>query len=341
MTTLVIVDSHQSAIGLSAHARAKISGDQVLSASEFTSPYKLLKSIYKINPTIVFFAWRGALLDILGDSKKCQSTISEMHKTSIGILIPDLQGLQGNGIEAESKLLEFVDFYLVTSSELDILYSERFPSKLPSGLYRDMPDTSVINEVRKQTNTYREKRIIWVGNSKWGKRQGANDHKGLHSIVIPLIHLLKKEFPFKVIDSSTDLLPHEDVLLEIRKSSVLLQTSKAEGTGLPLLEAAGFGTVVVTTNVGIASEFLTDGLSKLIVEPNVNSFILGIKYAFDNLNRLSALLEERFESYINEIRSDSIQFSGVPKAKFFEKYSTSNSLLVRLKWVRRWFIAKK
>lgn len=341
MTTLVIVDSHQSAIGLSAHARAKITGDRVLSASEFVSPYKLLMAICKHNPAIVFFAWRGALLDILNDSAKCQRMISKLDKTSIGILIPDLQGLEASGVESDSKLLEFVDFYLVTSSELRTLYSQSFPTKLPHGLYRDMPDIAGINEVRKHENINREKRIIWVGNSKWGIRQGAIDHKGLHSLVTPLVHLLKEELPFKVIDSSTGLLPHSVVLDEIQKSSVLIQTSKAEGTGLPLLEAAGLGTVVITTNVGIASDFLTDELSKLIVEPNVNSFVLGIKYALDNFNILSTLLEARFASYISEIQSDSINFSGVPKTKFAEKYPTPNSLLVRLKWIRRWLTAKK
>lgn len=340
MTTLVVVDSHYSAIGLSAHARAKVTRDQVLSASDFISPYKLLSSIVNLEPTIVFFAWRGALLDMLSDGSNCRKKVAELHESAIGILIPDLQGLDSHGNDAESKLLNFVDFYLVTSSELNFLYSKHFPSKVPGGLYRDMPDTSGISKIKMRKDFKREKRIIWVGNSKWGQRQGKIDHKGMRLIVNPLIELLEEEVPFKVIDSSSHLLPHGVVLEEIRKSSILLQASKAEGTGLPLLEAAGLGTVVVTTNVGVAPEFLTGRLAKLIVEPDVSSFAAGIKYAFDNFSQLSALLEARFDSYINEIRSDSIQYSGPPKTKSIDSFTSSNSLLTRLKWIRRWFLAR-
>ena len=65
MKLLVIVDDHFSAIGLAASARKSEELIEVLAANDYYTPFMLLKAIEERKPTTVFFAWRGALRDIL------------------------------------------------------------------------------------------------------------------------------------------------------------------------------------------------------------------------------------------------------------------------------------
>jgi hypothetical protein len=352
---VIVVDSYKSALGFSAlarqeyddsvifaaHSRFVDSKMEILAANEFMTPFTLLKAIRERNPTAIFFAWRGALLDALNYGWRTRNLLRGLNDVSIGILIPDLVGLEIESRIMESKLIDLVDYYMVTSKDLYSQYTERFPEKLPAGLYRDMPDLELLQEVKNQNLNQPMNRVIWVGNSKWGAHHGAIDHKGFNQIVIPLKNELREVVEFKLIDSSAKRQSHEQVLQEIRKSKVLVQTSKAEGTGLPLLEAAGLGAVVVTTDVGIASDFLKGDLRQLIVERNIESFSAGIEYAFKNYQEFSKVIQERFESYIEEISLDSLPLPFSAKSKDLSLFSNKFDLLVKLKWFRRWLLAKK
>lgn len=341
MKQLVIVDDHRSAIGLAAHSRFVDGKMEILAANEFMSPSKLLKSIEKRNPVAVFFAWRGALLDALISGSQTRRRLKKLNNMPIGVLIPDLVGLELESGEIESKLLEFVDYYMVTSNELGSRYTYRYPRKPPAGLYRDMPNLERLRKIKNQSSNPPFRRVIWVGNSKWGVHQGAKDHKGLNEIVIPLKSRLGGDVDFMLIDSSVERQSHEQVLRAIRDSQILIQTSKTEGTGLPLLEAAGLGRAVLTTEVGIASDFLTGSLRKLIVERDVEAFSNGIEYALNNYDEVSKLLKERFESYIDEISKDSLPVLAYPQPKDFDLFSNSLNLPIKLKWFRRWLLAKQ
>ncbi len=341
MKYLVIVDDRNSAIGLAAHSRLVDSKMEILAANEYMTPFFLLKAIQEKNPTAIFFAWRGALLDALNCGWRTRHLFKQLNHLSIGILIPDLVGLETKSRFIESKLITFVDFYMVTSKELHAHYSENFPEKQPAGLYRDMPDVKLLQETRKRNSNRPMRRVIWVGNSKWGMHHGAIDHKGFYEIVIPLKNNLRKVADFKIIDSSVKRQSHERVLEEIGDSQVLVQASKAEGTGLPLLEAAGLGTAVVTTDVGVASDFLQGDLRQLIVERNIDSFTAGVEYAFSNFQEISMLIQKRFEAYVEEISHDSLPLLESAKSKDFSLFSNQFNLLTKLKWFRRWLLAKK
>lgn len=341
MKYVVIVDNRNSAIGIAAHSRLDGSKMEILAANEYMTPFSLLKAIRERNPTAIFFAWRGALLDALNCGWWTRNLLRELKDVSIGMLIPDLVGLEIESRIIESKLIDLVDYYMVTSKELYSHYAERFPDKPPAGLYRDMPDLKLLQKVWTQNLNQPMHRVIWVGNSKWGAHHGAIDHKGFNEIVIPLKNVLREVVEFKLIDSSVKRQSHEQVLREIRSSQVLVQASKAEGTGLPLLEAAGLGTVVVTTDVGIASDFLEGDLRQLIVERNIESFSAGIAYAFKNYQEFRKMIQERFQSYIEEISLDSLPSPVSAKSKDLSLFSNQFDLLTILKWFRRWLLAKK
>ena len=340
MKLLVIVDDHFSAIGLAASARKSEELIEVLAANDYYTPFMLLKAIEERKPTTVFFAWRGALRDILQCGWRPRRVFKKLNQVSIGVLIPDLMGLETGAISQETRIIDLVDFYMVTSKELYSLYSFRFPKKPPSGLYRDLPNLALIDSLKNENSSARKQRVIWVGNSKWGVHQGAVDHKGMNEVVIPLRDKLRQNIDFWLIDSTEKRLPHEMVLREIRDSKVLIQTSKTEGTGLPLLEAAGLGTITITTDVGVASDFLQGELQKLIVERSVEGFSVGIDYAFSNSTRLSKMLEERFKTYVDEVSRDFIPQLPNTKTKDLSLFSIQLGLIIRMKWFRRWLLAR-
>jgi glycosyltransferase involved in cell wall biosynthesis len=339
--TLVIIDKHDSAIGRAAYARNKSQDFQILSASDYISPHQLFREIVRLQPDVLFFAWRGALISLLSRTKLPRRIVEKLAKTSIAMLIPDLAGLSPKGREIEAVLVRYVDYYLVTSKELFTLYSVNFPSKPPVGLYRDMPDVHTIKDLSNSQRDRTTSSVIWVGNSRWGIHQGFQDHKGLHELALPLRERLRDTHKFRIIDSAISFVPHQQVLQEIQSSEILIQTSNSEGTGLPLLEAAGLGTVPVTTNVGIASDFLIDDLKHLVAESNVDSFENAINSALENYQFFSKRLKERFEQYINEISSDELVVKCVAKPKEATRIQLLFSILDDIKWLRRWFYARK
>jgi hypothetical protein len=186
MTILMIVDTANSALATSARARMNLQEIELLIATDYSSPRKLIQEIERRTFSALFFSWRACLYDLA----KCSSTANTLNLMKrdfpIGVLIPDYIGLQDKFIEAESELLHFCDFYYVTNRDLQKLYENNLEFPKPNGVLHDMPNVSLVREKRKSANNRDPNKVIWVGNSHWGKRQGFTDHKGFKQVVIPL-----------------------------------------------------------------------------------------------------------------------------------------------------------
>ena len=341
MNVCIVVDSATSAIGLSARSRHNASTEVIISAEDFPTCLGLVKAIKNSSATIVFFAWRGGLRNILQGRHSSKAFEHMIQGRTLGILIPDLLGLQPENIEDERKLLSYVDFYLVSSHELMERYLTVFRGSPPKGLYRDVPNVSAITEIRKTETSEVGVDVIWVGNSRWGIHYGMEDHKGFYGIVTPLMRRLEGKFTFTCIDSARLKVSHRKALELIHGSRILIQTSISEGTGLPLLEAAGLGTIVLTTEVGVARDFLKGRLSDLIIPRNIESFHSAITDVYKNNNELSRLLMNRFDEYVQEINRDSLPVDVIPKSKDSSLIICHITILNHLKWFRRWAIARK
>jgi glycosyltransferase involved in cell wall biosynthesis len=183
--------------------------------------------------------------------------------------------------------------------------------------------------------------LIWVGNSLWGSNYGYVDHKGFAEIVQPLLKRNLPFIPFRIRDSSTNRAPNEKVLREIAKSEILIQTSAHEGTGLPLLEALGVGTVPITSDVGIASEVLTGELKHLIVERSTDSFERKILELGASTEQLSNLCISAFDFYIEKVSGETIKWDR--RDPTFDE-SEGNFFLaakVRFIWIYRFLRSKR
>jgi glycosyltransferase involved in cell wall biosynthesis len=109
-----------------------------------------------------------------------------------------------------------------------------------------------------------------------------------------------------VIDSSIAYLDNHRVLEKIQAADVLIQTSASEGTGLPVIEAAGLGTLVITTRVGIAPEIFNESLARLICNRDPEEITRTILSEYPIQKEMKALLHGAYTNYLEECLLESI-----------------------------------
>jgi hypothetical protein len=339
---VVIVDSVKSALGFSALARQEYEDTVVFAANEYTTPSKLLKAVEVVNPTVVLFSFRNAFLDALS-SKSSFSLLMELHKRALfGLLIPDYLEIEDSGPNVSGMVLNSIDFLLTTNFDLESRYKDLYGSTCHISTYHDLVDIDLINSHRRVEQIQSES-IIWIGNSKWGARQGKVDHKGFREVVVPLINSVASEdIKFKIIDSAKKRLQHDEVLKELSKSSILLHPSNSEGTGLPILEAALLGCYPITTNVGIAQELLGQQYPFLIVDRKYESFEKAIRL-IQNLNSSDRdKLVQVAEDFRRKILSERIPSDlEIKKTTFPHHLSVLKRIHLLARWNYRYFISRR
>jgi glycosyltransferase involved in cell wall biosynthesis len=337
---LFISDLEHSALSTAARTRAEILGAEVIYALDFSAPSKLLNLILHKNPETVIFSWRQSLIDIL-DTASPEPVHSLRREINIAVLIPDHLGLEPENHIKEVDLLNFVDYYLVTSELLFNLYSQFSDIPKPRGILHDLPNVSLINCMASETLQEISRDVIWVGNSKWGKRQGFSDHKGFLKVVEPLINIVQEHnncITISVVDSSKERKTNEQTLRLIRSSKFLLLTSRSEGTGLPILEALGLGVSPLTTEVGIAGEVLNSRKNLIIAPPD--PYLIHDLIHAEMLNPTMTRQEciDTFERYIERISSEKLPTTSDEKS--YVRTWGRKGLLLRittlLKWRIRW-----
>lgn len=310
MKFIFVVDKKNSALWNSAIVKSRDIDGIVVAASSFISLNSLIKWLMKQKIENVLFSWRKPLIDLL-DSKQLYYKLISTKK--IFLLIPDYTGLRNDKFKTESCLLSMCHGHFVTNSELARLYKEFFPINVLPGVLHDLPDFLKIDKVLasipiKPTNY--PKKVIWVGNSRWGSRQGYKDHKGFKSCILPLRKIFESHnncFELEIIDSATKPKSHLQTLESIRKSDFLLQTSISEGSGIPILEALAMKTICLTTPVGVANE--------IFKEPNsMNLISRDAEYIHERLHKLQftsfdSILSGVYENYISSITKDELNNS--------------------------------
>ena len=336
---LIIVDSRNSALDLVARQRRELIPSNICYASDFKSASGFLNYLLDCDETRILFAWRGALreaLTIPGSSKKYRQLLK--IKT-VHMLVPDLLGTTPEFLTSEKLLVNFTHGYWVTSYELMDIYTKLFPTRIPLGVLHDLPNISLIMKIR--ALNLRRDGIIWVGNSRWGSNYGFVDHKGFLEVVKPLIKEFSPIYPFTIIDSSVNRTPNDLVLGKIAESEILIQASVHEGTGLPLLEAIGVGTIPITSDVGIAREVLTSDLEQLIVERKEESFEFMIRQVRDSTSDLSSLCMSAFDAFIKRIVGEKITWERRETHLTPIEWHLGNAFKIRLIWIYRYFRSKK
>jgi glycosyltransferase involved in cell wall biosynthesis len=142
----------------------------------------------------------------------------------------------------------------------------------------------------------------------------------------------------EVIDSSKNRLKQTDVLRRIRNANVLLQVSKSEGSGLPILEALGLGTQVLTTPVGISKEILSISSDRNFTSRNVDEVHQKLHQLVKDAKISDrALYVKTFEEYVQSASVEGIP-KGIHRQIISEEYTNwSRTIPVQIAWIIRYF----
>jgi glycosyltransferase involved in cell wall biosynthesis len=300
---LFVVDKKNSPLWRAAISRNKKFRTAVLAATDYSSVYSLAKRIVSVNPRLVIVSWRTAFEQLVSSNHSRRILLDS--DICIYLLVPDFIGIH-EASKTEQRLINAADGFLVTSEILRDAYRDNY--EIDSvGLLHDLPDVEEISRIRESNLGVETKKVLWVGNSKWGERLGFKDHKGLNKLANPVFELLKsqdQDLKIMVIDSAQSKIKNSKVLQEMQTASCLLVTSDSEGTGLPILEAAALGTPVVSVNVGIATELLKGELGKQIVDRNPKIIAARVMESIKDREALSRLFVREWEVYRKRVEYD-------------------------------------
>ncbi len=255
---LIISDTPVSAISTSSRIWAERFGAELIFALEYSSLNALLDAM-KDESEWILFSWRGCLENLLKDRFLVERLNLISKSAAIYFSVPDHIDISNKIDRRVNPIYGYADGFTVVSNRLQASY-ETFPGIKSAPRYLpDFPNINLLSEISQLKIEKMPNSVIWVGNSRWGKRAGFTDHKGYRSIfceVVAISKLRNLSLNFTVIDRGKSFLPHRKTLIEIAKSEILLQTSSSEGTGLPLLEALALGTYPISTDVGVNREVL-------------------------------------------------------------------------------------
>jgi glycosyltransferase involved in cell wall biosynthesis len=118
----------------------------------------------------------------------------------------------------------------------------------------------------------------------------------------------------------------------------LLQVSKSEGSGLPILEALGLGTQVLTTPVGISKEILSISSDRNFTSRNVDEVHQKLHQLVKDAKISDrALYVKTFEEYVQSASVEGIP-KGIHRQIISEEYTNwSRTIPVQIAWIIRYF----
>lgn len=281
------------------------------------------------------------MIDVIKEPKNLKFIKDNLQNSKILFSIPDHIGVDNRTIYDEF-ILKYADGYTVVSRELYELYSNMYPLTKPTAIMQDLPNCDLISSIFFEKKEKKEQ-IIWVGNSSWGKRLGFQDHKGYYRFVLPLFKMLddlKISLDQKIIDRGIKFTSQVETLREIRASKYLVQFSDSEGTGLPIIEACGLGTIPITTEVGVAKDLFKNELSELIVKNINQAFEIIIKYK--DLNIADKLINiyhsyiQNVEINIQKINFNQLEMQELRRHNYISNISLLHKFKIRLMWLYRY-----
>lgn len=335
-----MVDKFGSALFNAAKERATLIDATVICANNFISPKSLLKYLKNQQFDLIIFSWRKVLLDLYA-FPRLQKNVSMLRKhTLFYVVIADYLGLENFESSAERSTLYLADGYYVTNKDLHEKYSKIFECFPPTGILHDLPNTFLLDLIYSSNSRpfNSPPKLIWIGNSKWGIRQGKRDHKGLKKVMLPLIDICRNHnncMDITVIDSADHALSQEELFIRLRMSDFLIQTSFSEGTGLPLIEALGLETNVLSTDVGVAREIFHEPDSTNIVTADPEFIHERLHFLMEAKQTDNYLLRNRYLSYVDSAQKEILLYKRNDSISIPEVFSIQKRFKVFLLWLYR------
>ncbi len=267
------------AVSIRSHLSQKYDYD-IKCLNHYNGDYdRLLSELYGNGYDIVHFFWRGTILNLylhlLRNIHRHEGALDALLCMKISFSVYD-HSMLGDDELIDFKILfkYLADSYVVSSERLFRIYSRLPDYTKPFGIIEDGVDLSKFYPVNTQRLLDSNRTLVvgWVGNSKWGINIDAIDHKGLHTIIKPVVKQLQKEgyqIEGRFADRNVRQIPYDEMVNYYNSVDIYLCASDAEGTPNPILEAMACGLPVITTDVGIVPQLFGSEQKKFIL--NVRS----------------------------------------------------------------------
>jgi glycosyltransferase involved in cell wall biosynthesis len=174
---------------------------------------------------------------------------NELHDTVFNVLVSD---------------------YYVSSKLLKSSYESQESFKHPLTVIQDAVDLNRFMPNHHSQDVNKNKMIIgWAGNSIWGHLNNSKDHKGVETILKPVINeLIEQGYPveLKCADKNCDKIAFDQMPSYYESIDMYICVSISEGTPNTVLEAMAVGIPVISTRVGIVPELFGERQSAFILE---------------------------------------------------------------------------
>ncbi len=203
--------------------------------------------------------------------------------------------------DIESTLYWFseLDSYYVSSNILYDIYNNLEVKYKPTTVITDGVNLSSFypKSLERFNDLNRVINVGWVGNSEWSK---GVDHKGINTIIKPVIEKLKADGYNINLFSSDKMdkhIPIEEMVNYYEKIDVYVCASINEGTPNPVLESMACGVPIISTNVGIVKDALGSIQQQFILEErSCECLEKALKNMIDNPEIFKKCSEENLES---------------------------------------------
>jgi glycosyltransferase involved in cell wall biosynthesis len=163
-----------------------------------------------------------------------------------------------------------VSDYYVCSEKLNSLYTNQESFTHPLMVIQDAVDLYKFKPNNHSRKVIKDKVIIgWAGNSTWGHMNKTTDHKGVETILKPVINELREiGYPVELYcaDSKYKKVPFIEMPSYYQSIDIYICVSSSEGTPNTVLEAMAAGVPVISTSVGIVPELFGQYQSEFILE---------------------------------------------------------------------------
>jgi glycosyltransferase involved in cell wall biosynthesis len=163
-----------------------------------------------------------------------------------------------------------VSDYYVCSMLLKSLYVSKENFLHPLMVIQDVVDLDKFRPNHYSGNVIKDKVIIgWAGNSTWGNHRETKDHKGVETILKPVVNeLIEQGYPVELncADRNYEKIAFDQMPSYYESIDIYVCVSSSEGTPNTVLEAMAVGLPVVSTRVGIVPELFGVLQSAFILE---------------------------------------------------------------------------
>ena len=274
---------------------------------------------------LIHFFWRGLLLDINIDFTKTYIynlglSVHEFIDKYVRNKVITTAVYDHKLLDAEeiNEYCKYIKEYYTSSTLLKNIYKQLDLDMYPAMVITDGIDLTLFKPKKNRFKNIKNRTINigWVGNSKWN---GEYDHKGLNTIIKPVVEELISEgynLNLHLADSSERLRNREEMVQYYNEIDLYICCSINEGTPNPILESFACGIPVITTDVGIVRDlFGSKQIPYIMGERSKDELKKKILMFLDNLDSVEEISLEN----LKQIKKWSWKYRAQDFKKFVEK----------------------